>query len=101
MQVVSDDPIAPRQHQPGLPADLETICLKCLNKDPRQRYPSAVALANDLRRFVEGDAVKARRSRPWDALFKWVRGNPAIAALIGVVGVLFLLGLVQAFFRFR
>src|SRR5262249_22689195 len=53
MQVVSDDPVSPRLLQPNMPADLETICLKCLHKDPSHRYASAKALANDLRRFVE------------------------------------------------
>jgi serine/threonine protein kinase len=100
MQVVSDDPVAPRLLRPSVPADLEAICLKCLHKDPSKRYPSARALAKDLRRFVEDEPVRARRSRPWDLALKWARDNPTIAILVAVIVVLFLVGLFQAF-RFR
>jgi serine/threonine protein kinase len=85
MQVVADDPVPPRQLRPQLSADLETICLKCLHKDPRKRYPSALGLANDLRRFVADEPVAARRSRPWDVVIQWGRRNPVVVGLIGLL----------------
>jgi serine/threonine protein kinase len=100
MQVVTDDPVAPRVLRPNLSADLETICLRCLHKDPTRRYPSARALANDLARFRAAEPVRARRSRPWDVAIAWARRNPIIAVLVAVVVLLFLLSLLQtAFFR--
>src|SRR5260370_35720641 len=60
MQVVAADPVPPRQFQPGVPLDLETACLKCLAKEPGQRYPSALALAEDLQRFRQHRPVLAR-----------------------------------------
>jgi serine/threonine-protein kinase len=101
MQVVADDPVAPRLLRPNLPADLETICLKCLHKNPGKRYPSAQALAGDLRRFVDDEPVRARRRRPWDFAIDWVRCNPAVAILVTVVTLLFLLGLFQSLRMFR
>jgi serine/threonine protein kinase len=85
MQVVADDPVAPRQLRPNLPADVETICLRCLHKDPAQRYPSAQALANDLRRFVADEPVRAKRSRPWNRALTWVQLNPLVAILVGLL----------------
>jgi hypothetical protein len=62
MQVVSDEPVAVRKLQPDAPRDLEAVCLKCLEKDPRQRYGSARDLAEELRRFRGGEAVRARQA---------------------------------------
>jgi serine/threonine protein kinase len=91
MQVVGEDPLSPRLLRPDLPGDLETICLKCLRKEPTSRYPSANALAKDLGRFVADEPIRAKKSRPWDPAIKWVRQNPAIAILIAVIAFLFLL----------
>jgi len=60
VQVISNEPIPPRQLRPKTPGDLETICLKCLRKEPEQRYDSAAALAEDLRRWQVGEPIKAR-----------------------------------------
>jgi serine/threonine protein kinase len=59
-RLVEEEPISPRRLQPGVPRELETVCLKCLQKDPRHRYASAEALAEDLRRFLDGKPITAR-----------------------------------------
>jgi tetratricopeptide (TPR) repeat protein len=80
-QVCFRDPLPPGRLQPGVPRDLETICLKCLDKDQRKRYASAEALADDLRRFRQGEPIRARPTPPWERLGKWLRRNPVAAAL--------------------
>ena len=83
-QVLHDDPVPPRRLQPDVPADLETICLKCLEKKPRQRYASALALAEDLERFQKHEPIKARPPGPLGRLVKWSVRRPAAAALVAV-----------------
>ncbi len=84
------EPVPPRQLQPNVPADLQTICLKCLHKDPAQRYKTAEAFANDLRNYLEGRPIDARPASTWEKTWKWSRRNPAAASLIAVscVGLL-------------
>jgi WD40 repeat protein/serine/threonine protein kinase len=94
-QVKAAEPVAPSRLVPGLPRDVETIALKCLQKDPARRYESAAALADDLRRFRNGEPIVARPVPSWERILKWARRRPAIAALLVAVLVLFgsLLGL--------
>jgi tetratricopeptide (TPR) repeat protein len=83
-QVRAVDCVSPRQLQPGLPRDLETVCLKCLAKDPSHRYSSALALADDLERFLRGKPIQARATSAGEQLIKWARRRPATAAGFGV-----------------
>jgi hypothetical protein len=80
-QVVHDDPVSPRQLQPKTPCDLETICLKCLRKEPAKRYASALELAEDLRRFQDGKPIKARPVGAGERVVKWVRRQPVLAGI--------------------
>jgi len=84
-QVRTQDPTPPRQLQPKVPRDLETICLKCLQKQPHRRYASALALADDLRRFLEGQPILARPISVGERVVKWIRRRPTTAALLGVL----------------
>src|SRR5262249_2610024 len=87
LQVRSQEPVACRRLQPQLPRDLETICLKCLHKEPRKRYARAGDLADDLARWTEGIPIKARPVRAWERTWKWMRRRPAAAALVGVIAL--------------
>ena len=90
--VRSQEPIAPSRMQPKIPRDLETICLKCLQKDPKNRYHTAGALAEDLRRFQAHEPIFARPIPTWERAWKWARRRPLAAALVAV-SVLFALSL--------
>jgi serine/threonine-protein kinase len=87
-QVVNHDPVPPSRLNFKIPRDLETICLKCLQKAPPHRYASARALADDLRRFGEGRPIQARRLGPAPRLWRWCRRSPALAALVATALVL-------------
>jgi serine/threonine protein kinase/predicted Zn-dependent protease len=83
-QVLHADVVPPSRLRPQTPRDLETICLKCLDRDGRRRYGSAAALADDLDRFLDGRPILARRIGPWRRAVKWGRRRPAVAALFAV-----------------
>jgi len=87
-QVRTQEPIPPSQFQPKVPRDLETICLKCLQKDPAKRYLTAVGLGEDLRRYEAGEPILARPVGPAERLWRWCRRNRRVAALSGAVALL-------------
>jgi tetratricopeptide (TPR) repeat protein len=93
--VTDRDPVPPSRLQPKLPRDLETICLKCLAKDPQRRYVSAERLADDLARFLDGRPILARRTPAWDRGLKWARRHPTATA-IGTIAVAAGIGLAAA-----
>ncbi len=96
-QVRGHEPLPPRRLRPRLPRDLETICLKCLQKEPARRYARAGDLAEDLRRFLAGQPIQARPVGAWERAVKWARRRPAAAALAAVSSLgslLFVAGLV-------
>jgi serine/threonine protein kinase/Tfp pilus assembly protein PilF len=80
--LLDTDPRPPRLLNPKIGRELSTICLKCLEKDPKRRYPSALALAEDLERWLKHEPIQARRTGIFTRSRKWVRRKPAIAALI-------------------
>jgi tRNA A-37 threonylcarbamoyl transferase component Bud32 len=84
--VLHDEPKPPRKRDRAVPRDLETICLKAMAKDARRRYSSAAELAADLRRFVKGEPIRARRVGPVERGLKWVRHRPAASALLALAG---------------
>ncbi len=83
-QVQMSEPVSPGRLQPQVPRDLATICLKCLNKEPKKRYETSLALAEDLGRFLAGEPIRARPTSLVERTLKWARRRPAIAALIAV-----------------
>jgi hypothetical protein len=91
LQVIEDDPIRPGKLNPAVPRDLETICLKCLQKQPEQRYERAQELANDLGRFLRHEPIKARRPHLGQRAWAWLVRRPwaaTAAMLIGLLGLL-------------
>src|SRR5262249_26330448 len=78
------DPVPPHRLRPKVPRDLETVCLKCLQKEPPRRYPVATGLAEALRRFLSGVPVLARPAGPAQRLIRWCRRNPALGVAGGV-----------------
>ncbi|MGL6095736.1 MAG: serine/threonine-protein kinase, partial [Fimbriiglobus sp.] len=94
IQHIMDEPVAPRSLSRNIPWDFQTICLKCLAKDPKKRYPAA-ALAADLRAFLDGRPITARPVGTLERVAKWGRRNPWRAAAVGAA-VTAVLGTVSA-----
>jgi tetratricopeptide (TPR) repeat protein len=82
-QMVALDPVPPGRLQARVPRDLEVICLKCLRKEPGRRYARAADLAEDLRRFLAGEPIRARPAPRWERAWKWARRRPALASVTG------------------
>jgi tetratricopeptide (TPR) repeat protein len=99
-QVVETDPVAPSQLVPKVPRDLETICLKCLHKDPTRRYASADDLADDLTRYLRGEPIRARRSTILERGVKWARRRP-VAATGWAAAILLVFGGILAAFAWE
>ncbi len=92
LQVVSAEAVTPRVLNPKVPTDLETICLKCLHKEPEKRYSSAEELAEDLRRFQTGEPIRARPVGRLERGWRWCRRNAALAAALGAVAASLVVG---------
>ncbi|MCE9534303.1 MAG: protein kinase [Planctomycetes bacterium] len=86
--VLNEDPVAPSRRAVNVPRDLEVICLKCLEKTPSRRYDSALALAEDLRRFLNGQHILAKPIGRLGRCLKWVRRHPQQAALVGLLAII-------------
>jgi WD40 repeat protein/tetratricopeptide (TPR) repeat protein len=84
-RIKAEEPARPRSLDARIPRDLETIVLKAIEKDPRERYPSAEAMAEDLGRFLADEPIRARQVGAAERYWRWARRNPAIAALCGVL----------------
>jgi WD40 repeat protein/tetratricopeptide (TPR) repeat protein len=90
LQVIGEEPVPPSRLQPKVPRDLETICLKCLQKEPGKRYATALELAEDLDRFGRGEPIRARPVGNVERLWRWAKRNPGKAFLGAAVVVLLL-----------
>ncbi len=101
LQVLSDEPVAPRRLNASIPRDLETICLKCLEKEPGKRYAGATELGEDLRRFLAGEPILARPVTRLERTVKWARRRPAIASLMGLVALVTAVGLGGVVWQWR
>jgi len=87
--ICTADPVPPSHLQPRLPADLDVVCLKCLEKEPRRRYATAAEVADDLERWLAGEPIRARPVAAWERAWKWVKRNPTKGVVIaGCVGIL-------------
>lgn len=87
-QALENDPLPPRALNPAAPPDLETLCLKCLEKEPSRRYPTALAVAEELARFQRGEPIQARPVGRIEKAWRWCRRNPVVAALGTAVAAL-------------
>ncbi len=99
--VIQDEPARPRSINPRIDPDLETICLKCLEKDPNRRYPTSAAMADDLNRWLHGEPIAARPTGRAERAVKWARRKPAIAALSAAVILVAVLGVAGIAWQWR
>ena len=91
-QVIHVEAASPRILNPGIPRDLETICLKCLQKEPQRRYETSQQLADDLGHFLRGEPITARPIGAIERTWRWSRRNPVVASLLTTVGLCLLVG---------
>ncbi|MFI5461092.1 MAG: protein kinase [Isosphaerales bacterium] len=95
-RLLAEEALSPSRLQPGVPRDLVTICLHCLKKEPRKRYASALDLREDLRRFLAGEPIRARRVSAAERYWRWARHHPGIAVLGGVLTAVLVLATVAS-----
>jgi eukaryotic-like serine/threonine-protein kinase len=100
-QIETVEPVSAARLQPATPRDLDTICLKCLSKEPQQRYASAGALADDLRRFIEGRPILARPVGVLGRAWRWCRRNPRVAALLAALALALSAGFIGVYSQWR
>ncbi|HRZ38595.1 MAG TPA: serine/threonine-protein kinase, partial [Candidatus Paceibacterota bacterium] len=100
-QVLNREPVSPRLFNPSVPRDIETICLKCLEKDPARRYASARALAEDLGRYLQGETIMARPLNRPEKVWRWCRRKPALAGALAACAVALLLGFIGISWQWR
>ena len=98
-QVINDEPAPPRKYRKNIPADLQTICLKAMEKEPTKRYQTAAEMADDLQRFLEGKPIKARPISTLERAYRWARRNEVVATLIGGIIVLSVALVASLFFQ--
>ena len=95
VQILQREPVLPRRLNPGIPRPLELICLKCLEKSPADRYPTAAALADDLEHFSKGEALELKPPDLGHRVVRWARRQPALASRLGALGVFYLIASVN------
>ncbi|MFP6601757.1 MAG: serine/threonine-protein kinase [Pirellulaceae bacterium] len=100
-QVVERDPVSPRQLNSQIDQDLDTICLKCLEKDPQRRYATAQDLVDELDRFLNGEPIKARPISALDRSFRWCRRNPVVTTLVAALTLTFIIGMAGITWKWR
>src|SRR5437762_1742022 len=91
-QVINDDPVTPRKLNSRIPRDLETICLKCMEKEPLRRFATARSVADELRHYLTGQPIQSRPVSHTERVWRWSKRNPAIAGLSAVVIIALLAG---------
>lgn len=100
-QVVERDPVSPRQLNSQIDQDLDTICLKCLEKDPQRRYATAQDLVDELERFLNGEPIKARPISALDRSLRWCRRNPVVTTLVAALTLTFIIGMAGISWKWR
>ena len=102
VQVTGDEPMPVTRLNRGVPQDLGTLCMKCLEKPQARRYATAAALAEDLRRFQDGEPISARRVSEWERAWKWARRRPLVAASLAIAVVALIAGtIISTIFAFE
>src|SRR5262249_46247270 len=101
LHVINEEPVRPGSLRPKLPRDLETICLKCLKKEPHKRYATAKELAEDLHRFRRGVPIEARPVSVRERAWKWARRRPVQAGLLSGLVLVTVLGFAGVTWQWR
>jgi WD40 repeat protein/serine/threonine protein kinase len=101
LQILNDEPPSPRKLNGRVPRDLETICLKCLQKEPKRRFASAKGLAEDLRRYLRGETIMARPISRAERVRKWIKRHPAVSVMSALLAAVTLIGLATTTWLWR